>query len=565
LEELTERLQTAEKKLSDAVVSEIVEAVRIYLERESTAQRVSINQFTSDHFTKIGSDVWYRFIEAAKELAGAEQTPENPYPQPHNRCLLCHQPLSPEALDLLLRLWAFLEGEAQTKVEESKSILMDSRGELNTIDLNFLDDQSVSHRHLEEHDSVLLSRVKAFVEVCQRRRGVALKIIDAHKEEALPTMPSSEIPSIEKIIARLKTQCSELKREDPAQKIAELEQQLLGLQHRELLEQHISKIENYVQNQIWARQAAVIGGSTRHITIKYNKLFGQLVTDRYIELFEQILIDLQRPLRVKVKTAPRKGETYKQIVLGSDTSAPVVGATPDKVLSEGEKRAVALADFLTEVELDTTSSGIILDDPVTSLDLEWRENIASILVAKAKNRQVIVFTHDLLFLYFLKKHAEQEPLEIVTHWIKRGDNDDKPGYVFLNNSPALERDYRKATKAREIYRQAKDAPAAEQEALLREGFGALRTTYEAFIILDLFGEVVMRFDERVSFGRLKDIVWDKAIADEVVDKCELLSKYIEGHLHSDAFGAKKPTPAVLLREIEAFENLKKKLNKLKSK
>jgi wobble nucleotide-excising tRNase len=340
---------------------------------------------------------------------------------------------------------------------------------------------------------------------------------------------------------------------------------LLTLQHRELLGQHLPKIEDYVKKQIWAQRADKIGGSTLHITSEYKKLFEQLVTDRYIQLFEQTLRDLQRPLRVKVKTKGRKGETYKQIVLETGSTTPVEEATPDKVLSEGEKRAVALADFLTEVALDTTSSGIILDDPVTSLDLEWREMIASILAKKAKSRQVVVFTHDLPFLYFLKKYAEQDPVEIVTHWIKRGDNDDKPGYVFLNNSPALERDYRKATKAREIYQQAKGASVAEQEALLQEGFGALRTTYEAFIIFDLFGGVVMRFDERVSVGRLKDIVWDKSIADEVVAKYELLSKYIEGHLHSDAFADQKSKLDILQSEIEHFEALRKKLKTLKAK
>jgi hypothetical protein len=75
----------------------------------------------------------------------------------------------------------------------------------------------------------------------------------------------------------------------------------------------------------------------------------------------------------------------------------------------------------------------------------------------------------------------------------------------------------------------------------------------------------MRFDERVSVGRLKDIVWDKSIADEVVAKYELLSKYIESHLHSDAFTAQKSTLDMLLHEIEYFDALKKKLKKLKAK
>jgi hypothetical protein len=62
---------------------------------------------------------------------------------------------------------------------------------------------------------------------------------------------------------------------------------------------------------------------------------------------------------------------------------------------------------------------------------------------------------------------------------------------------------------------------------------------------------------------LKDIVWDPSIAHEVITKCEILSRYIEGHLHSDAFAAQKPTPDLLLSEIEAFEGLRKKLRALK--
>lgn len=74
----------------------------------------------------------------------------------------------------------------------------------------------------------------------------------------------------------------------------------------------------------------------------------------------------------------------------------------------------------------------------------------------------------------------------------------------------------------------------------------------------------MRFDERISFGRLKDIVWDQSIAEKIVEKCELLSTYIEGHLHSDAFASQKPTAKILLQEIEEFEELRKRLREQKA-
>ena len=108
--------------------------------------------------------------------------------------------------------------------------------------------------------------------------------------------------------------------------------------------------------------------------------------------------------------------------------------------------------------MDTTSSGIILDDPVTSLDLEWRDTIAKILAKEAKNRQVIVFTHDLPFLYLLLKSAEENVLKKEVHWIKRGDIDDQPGYVFLNNCPVLESEYKNPVRAEIQLENARNIP-----------------------------------------------------------------------------------------------------------
>lgn len=563
LDLLVGRLREAEDGLSEEAVKEIRRAVSTYLSRQDAAQRVSVNQFRSEHFTQTGSDVWYHFIEAAKALADAEQTAEAPYPQADSLCLLCQQPLSSQARDLLLKLWALLEGEAQKQLTKTQSVLEDKTNALKRLDLYFFDDQTVSYRHLQEHDPAALEKVKRFIAACCRRRDQVLAAIAAWSTEMeIAPLPESGITGIEEIIKSLKTQIDELQKEDPTEEVAKLEQEMRNLQHRSLLGKHLPEIERYVQRRIWAREAEKVGGSTRHITRKHNQLFKQLVTDRYINLFQKMLVDLGRPLGVKVATRGHKGEVYKQIVVETDPSAKDI-ADPDKVLSEGEKRAVALADFLTEVSLDTSSSAVILDDPVTSLDLEWRGLIASILVEEAKRRQVIVFTHDLPFLYFLKQQCEGEQVDIVTHWIKRGDQDNRPGYVFLNNSPALEREYRKPVRAREVYARAKNAPAAEQEALLRDGFGALRTSYEAFIIFDLFNGVVLRFDERISPGRLKDVVWDRTIAEEVVSAHERLSRYIEGHLHSDALILQKPTPKTLLEEIKAFEELKRKMKELK--
>jgi len=73
LDNLRKRLIATEEKLGDNVMSNIGKEVQVYLERESLVERISVDQFKSEHFTQIGSDVWHRFIEAAKALAEAEQ------------------------------------------------------------------------------------------------------------------------------------------------------------------------------------------------------------------------------------------------------------------------------------------------------------------------------------------------------------------------------------------------------------------------------------------------------------------------------------------------------------
>jgi hypothetical protein len=130
--------------------------------------------------------------------------------------------------------------------------------------------------------------------------------------------------------------------------------------------------------------------------------------------------------------------------------------------------------------------------------------------------------------------------------------------VYLDNSPICEGDYKSAQIARDYYAQAKNASPAEQEHLLQQGFGALRTTHEAFVIYDLFNGVVKRFEERVGFDQLKDVVLDHAVVEQVVEKLGALSRYIDAHLHSDIFAAGKPTPQKLLEEINAFEELRKR-------
>lgn len=556
LEQLISKIKEVVDGLDSSVIADINQEITDIRSSLDAANKLGFEHFKSGHLASVGTEEWHTFIHSAKALGLIEEGgQEASYPKDDSHCLLCQQPLSEEAKKLVEQLWQYLGSSVQKQLRLAEQVLKTRLDEILAIDTEYFDsDMAISRLILDRDEnlhSIIVHQNKALSEY---KENVKVKI--QSREEVKPVAIAADyVASIEKVIEDIVIEISKWEEEEG--EIENLEAEARELEHRKLLLKYLPDIKQYILELIWINKASKIGGSTRHITSKYNQMFGELVTDEYIELFEKILVDLGRPLKVKITTQARKGEVYKQLVLDADDSTPARLANPDKILSEGEKRAVALADFLTEISLDSSSRGIILDDPVTSLDIDWRKMIARILSIEAKHRQVIIFTHDMPFLYYLRQASEVEDVTADYHWITRGGDDELPGYIHLHNSPVLEKDYRSDRRARDCYEEAKGAPPEKRQALIREGFAALRTSYEAVIMFDLFKEVVRRFEERTKFMNLKNIVWDNDLADKIVEKCELCSSLMEGHSHSDALGADFPKPKMLLEEIEQFNQIKK--------
>jgi energy-coupling factor transporter ATP-binding protein EcfA2 len=521
--------------------------------RREEAERLGADQFRFDPFKQIGTDVWREFIHAAKALADAEAQRGTSYPQPGDPCLFCRQALSPQALQLIDRLWEFLTSDAPARFESAQTACKTLVTKFDAVSFSYFGPDSAARRILETEAPELVTAVDAFLAACSTR---SRELARALQTEIVPESTGVVIPDMQAIqtaVERRKKHVADLETTDVQKELAALEAPERELQHRHALGGHLAAMKVWIEGQRWATRAQKAVGSTRHITAKYNELFKALVTDQYRDTFQALLQKLKHNLKLTIETRGQKGETVRQIVLSPEAFAQKVAV--DKILSDGEKRAVALADFITEVALDTSSNAIVLDDPVSSFDSDSKDAVAQVLAEQASKRQVIVFTHDLAFVYALKVKAKQMSIGVVSHWVRAEHG--QPGYVYLDNSPLCEGDYKSAKIARDCYRKAKDAPPAEQERELQQGFGALRASYEAFVIYDLFNEVVKRFEERVSFDRLKEVNLDREVVDRVVEKLGTLSRYIDAHLHSDIFAAEKPTPEMLLDEINAFEELRK--------
>lgn len=95
------------------------------------------------------------------------------------------------------------------------------------------------------------------------------------------------------------------------------------------------------------------------------------------------------------RTRTSQGSTYQKCSFSS------INDGLNSVLSEGEQKIIALSNFLAECTIDNRKNTIIFDDPVNSLDIEYRELISKKIVELSVDRQVIVLTHDLSFMRFL--------------------------------------------------------------------------------------------------------------------------------------------------------------------
>jgi hypothetical protein len=163
---------------------------------------------------------------------------------------------------------------------------------------------------------------------------------------------------------------------------------------------------------------------TTAITAKSTQLTkqyaGEVIKDAFVRETERL-----RLRRVTIRDlGGNKGQLEQQPGL---LGAKARGVQAAQVLSEGEQTAMGLAGFFTEAAFDASRSALILDDPVTSLDHGRRKYVAARLVELAKDRQVIVFTHDVTFAGELQKQAEKSDVTVTPRSIER--KGEVPGFV----------------------------------------------------------------------------------------------------------------------------------------
>ncbi|MDZ7798367.1 MAG: hypothetical protein U5L76_01985 [Patescibacteria group bacterium] len=540
------------KLLNESKILEVKEAIKNYAKKHNLTKKEGLDNFKSDSIKNIGSKEWKNFIQAADKFAKIQYSK---YPKEDDKCILCQQTLSEEAIDLINRYRIFIKSQAEVEEQDALKQIDKLKEIYKELNLDLFNSNDILTIWLSENKPTILTELKKTINSQKKlvksiTADLKTKSYSAKKELKI------DVTDLDIIVTELKSRIKKLENKEPKKEIKEINKKIDYLKHKEKLSQHEPSIKKYINKLKWAKAAERKKSKLSSIKSKSTKEEKRLsviyFSGAYIKSFKKECKRLRGNFGVEIKYTGSSGTSFRELKIKK--------YCPSGILSEGEQKVISLADFISEIRLSGVNKGIIFDDPVTSLDDERKENIAKRLAAESKERQVIIFTHDLVFLHALISGCADEAVKRSCHWIEQLDGE--AGKISIDCSPALEKKYKKPTKAQIYYKKAKNSNPQDREVDIKNGFTSLRTSYEALVIFELFGGVVERFSDRIKMGNLEKVIFNVKIRDKILDSFAKCCRFMEGHLHSDKYSYKKPTLEDLNNEINRFIETKKELKDL---
>jgi hypothetical protein len=408
LEKCSTELVAIRNGLNDTVVATLLNAKANAAAKRKAASEDAEKVFGEAPLDGVGLESWKLLWEQAQayseEVAYLEK--QFPFTGDDARCVLCQQSLGAEAKLRLVSFEKFVKGELESlakKAEADVTTLLQKLPKIPTVD-----DFTTRLATLGFDDEALTKKLHQFRDGAQATRD-ALPM--ATTPEQVPSAPSATLISgLPTLIAALETKAKAFDEDAKKTDKTELKKKARELETRKWLNEQKASVEDEIARlkKIAALDAARKLTNTTVLSKKKSELAQELVSDAFIRRFNSELKALSAArIQVElVQSRTDKGHVFHQIRL---KNAKLLVPTSD-VLSEGERRVVSLAAFLADIEGIEANTPIVFDDPISSLDQDFEESVVARLVALAKKRQVIAFTHRLSMLTHLEDVAKQSAI-----------------------------------------------------------------------------------------------------------------------------------------------------------
>ena len=479
-----------------AAFAEICSLRKTHNDAIEAASVASQELFSASPLPEVGQAAWLKLWEAARAYADSVAYPDKTFPpsEPDALCVLCQQPLDEDAIARQATFESFVKSSTKADEAEARAKLDASLAQLNGRTMRSEQVLKIS-RFLTTDigDASLAVQVRRALAVVRWRLRAMIRGLPEPK-----SVKADPLQALANLDADLKTRVAQLSADTQSNEYKALKSEYSELKARAALAPLVADIKAQIARlkEIEAISTALKATAKKPITDKNKELSDRMVTDalrgRFAREIEKLKLS-RMPVELR-KEKDRRAVSYFRVALVERPDAKV-----GEIFSEGEHRCVALAAFLAELVTAQRYSGIVFDDPMSSLDHIHRTAVASRLLEEAEHRQVIVFTHDLVFLYELRREAEKANRDIAFRNIRRREN--KPGFVDNELPDKAKSGLEMCNALRSSLKSAKpnfDALTDTQRTTFCKGtIGQLRDAWEQ-AISDYIRPVLERFDNKVK-------------------------------------------------------------------
>lgn len=513
-----------------------------------------------------GNELWRIMYDAAKEFSIKSAYPDTTYPNLEGSCVLCQQRLDSLAKERFNSFEVFVKGEVKGKFDQ---VLLDINLALKS--LGGMTSQIESVQSLLKgnfsrlKDDAVTDLIKRLddIKAAQKNRIKYLKDeISPETHGILDLVSGEELQELGAAISLLEDDKKETSELINKESIEELKRKKYELEAQKVACSRATQISSYIEYLKSKDKYDLMLRCLDHAPIsrKGNSIITNALKESFLKEISSELTKLggeKIPLFVDSTTSDGS-PTFKLSLRGADLPRK---CNLDSILSEGEQKIASLAGLLAELKTAGHSNGIILDDPVSSLDHQYRARIAKRLVEEAKQRQIVIFTHDIAFLFDLEHYAKE--LNVPTHLQNIRKEGTKPGIIFNDNPWHAQNVKARLNTLKEDLTKLKSAQLDGEAYNGRAGsiYGRIRETWERVTEEILFNEVVMRFGQSIQTQRLNKVNVEDQDFVEIYFEMNKCSKWMVGHDKSLSLSDARPKEEEIALDIDKVDKFIKRIRK----
>ena len=552
-EALAAHLESIENTLSLTAADRILTLKQRALELRASADEVSSSSFADEPLPGVGSQTWRAMWEAAERYAQAEAYPDRDFPatEDDDVCVLCQQPLAQDAQARLRRFRDYVRNTVQQQAKDAERTYSAAVDQLKKFDVttpsvlswlaHFADNNDLTKDTLAAALDVAVTAKERILERLQvqdetKESWVELAAVDISIVRSLATAKRNEANGID--VDSFKKNLDSVKKK---------RQECEGLQKLGIVKDEIvNEIERRKRVTLLTSKKREV--STAPITRQSSSLAKTYVTKAVSDHFLSEANNLRLEHVVLSDPKGTKGAIHQKPTLKEAS-----GASTMQVLSEGEQTAAGLAGFLTEVYFDESKSAVIFDDPMSSLDHQRRSNAAARIVELAQDRQVIVFTHDLIFLAELVGRASNSGVAVLEQTIQR-NNSKQPGMILSEFPWKAKNVKQRIGDLREYLARIRKQQGAisvdEYETMTSDWAGRLSETWERMIRSEVIYRIVDRSTTEVRPKLVRILAQITEDDYQKFDKSySVASTWVRRHDKSEEYNYVAPEPEDMEREL----------------